>query len=396
MGAQSSRTATPSSACERHTLKTFLQGLRGESHEEAQTALCQWTSDGQSTTEIVDKVEDRPPSPVACTRPRFSVPPRQRSPLARVRRLSGWWQGAPTTIDDARPVVTDRQRPMDQRGVRWDCLRDRLHTYASNASWTTKDVVDLAIRSVTSTLQCAYYELLLPREGWTDTPDFMVSHVWSQPFQVLVHTVDRYAARFHREHSRWPYVLIDFACLNQHVLEFGCTTRTGKRLELMDLLDEMLLASGALLVCAHPWRQPKVFTRIWCIFEIARCLHWKLPLVISLASQDMDEVKRLPTNDERFVDILLAMDVGKAEASVATDRTTIMKHIRQHSGVDGVNRSVRMAVARHVWTMANEMCEPAPPPVVRRPTLHRARTTAGRFVYCTRTFTETYECSLCL
>lgn len=390
-------------------LKTFLMGLHGEETDHTATVWRRWESDGQLRTDMVNKSEDRPPSPVPSPQQRRPSPPppddptpdsrgpspRPDSPSARLRTLCRRWSvpallrapveatpdvdlssdGGWTSREESRSA---RHRPMEARGIRWDQLRDRLSTYAANAAWTTKDVVDRAIRPVTMTLACAYYELLLPQTGCIGKPDLMVSHVWSQPFQLFVDTVGRYAHAFMDTHGRWPYVLVDFVCLNQHRLEFGCTATAVKRRELMDLLDEMLLASGALLVCIHPWDRPLVFTRVWCIFEMARCLHWKLPVVMTLPDHDVRALRQRFGRHRQgccddLMNVLQTIDVRNATASVPTDRTAILKHIQRTTGLQSVNHCVRMAVARHVCTTSRTTATPTPSVIPPRTPLAPAR-----------------------
>ena len=56
-------------------LKTFLMGLHGEETDPTATVWRRWESDGQLRTDMVNKSEDRPPSPLPSPQRRPSPPP---------------------------------------------------------------------------------------------------------------------------------------------------------------------------------------------------------------------------------------------------------------------------------------------------------------------------------
>jgi hypothetical protein len=151
---------------------------------------------------------------------------------------------------------------------------------------------------------------------------------------------------FHQEHGRLPYIVMDICALNQHELFFNCTSDKEKRIELVTALDEMLEAGGELVLCLHPWRSPILLTRMWCIFEIFRCLALGIKVSAVVSPGDAADIADYVHTGGKLADAVVSLDGQVATASFPADKDIISRTIQKTVGFEEINSMVHNALLR--------------------------------------------------
>jgi hypothetical protein len=248
----------------------------------------------------------------------------------------------------AAPYETEEydKLPLKHRGVRFDFIKCLIKDHQVPEDWTTSQVVVGVIKKVTATDSNSYFSLLCKKMKDPENKDkgrivgcadFMASHAWSTKFHLLMKMLEQKAILFLQDHGRLPFVLIDICCLNQHELFFNCTTEKAKRIELTNALDEMLRAGGELVLCLHPWRSPLLLTRMWCIFEIFRCLALGIDVTAVVSPEDAESIHAFVKNGGELMSEVVHIDAECATASVPTDKENISRTIKKTVGFDEVS-----------------------------------------------------------
>jgi hypothetical protein len=245
--------------------------------------------------------------------------------------------------------------PLKLRGVRFDHIRCLIKDHQIPEDYTTGQVVENIIKKITKADETSYFSLLCTKmkspsgsqedkELLVGKADFMASHAWNTKFHLLISMLEQKAILFHQMHGRLPYVLMDICCLNQHELFFNCTSEREKRIELVNALDEMLKAGGEVVLCVHPWRSPLLLTRMWCIFEIYRCLALGIRVSAVVSPSDAEDLHAYVASGGELIDEVVGLNTAVATASVPADRDIISRTITKTVGFGEVNSIVHKAL----------------------------------------------------
>ncbi|KXZ48686.1 hypothetical protein GPECTOR_26g589 [Gonium pectorale] len=193
---------------------------------------------------------------------------------------------------------------------------------------------------------------------------FFLSHAWGMPFMQLV-TVTIYNDA-PPQHDGGPY-WIDIFCKNQHV-----------PIRESDLTDN-ILRSSAVVLAVHPWPKPLLTTRVWCLFEVLTAAQSKVDMRLKFCQAAAGQLqggfakKYTQWNYSKVYDdcikgglssvltgageLVEAIDVQQAEATVASDRDMIMRLIQQSVGAEEMNRLVREMLTTGLASAAQELVQ---------------------------------------
>jgi len=176
--------------------------------------------------------------------------------------------------------------------------------------------------------------------------EIMLSYAWGYTIGDIVDTLKEYCKKISKD-PKDVYVWICCFCVNQHrVIELK---KEGKDIPFEDfrkVFNDRVTRIGHIVTMMAPWDAPVYLTRIWCVFEIYTANKTGSKVTIAMPSSERKRfIDGLRSEDgQSQIDTLFSTlgqtDVKKAEASVESDRTSILRIIEDGVGYDGFNNTV--------------------------------------------------------
>jgi len=178
------------------------------------------------------------------------------------------------------------------------------------------------------------------------TAEIMLSYAWGYTIGDIVDTLKEYCKKISKD-PKDVYVWICCFCVNQHrVIELK---KEGKDIPFEDfrkVFNDRVTRIGHIVTMMAPWDAPVYLTRIWCVFEIYTANKTGSKVTIAMPSSERKRfIDGLRSEDgQSQIDTLFSTlgktDVKKAEASVESDRTSILRIIEDGVGYGGFNNTV--------------------------------------------------------
>jgi hypothetical protein len=211
------------------------------------------------------------------------------SPTVKVYSLSVKRRGGQSEV-----IQLGNYIPLEDRAISLDSLNHFVATHAGEIDevMTTHEVVQRFIVPETRRLSSSYAASCAvaaktaaaaadpptkdkdndgSKAAWVSSPigrvDFFTSHAWGYPFLDLVAAIRAHSARHIAETSPSKpqlYYWLDVFAVNQHNLHSQAE---------LPKLNDAIASAKAVVVILTPWERPLALTRIWCLFEVRKCVH---------------------------------------------------------------------------------------------------------------------------
>eukprot|EP01048_Picozoa_sp_COSAG05_P021099 COSAG05_NODE_3781_length_1841_cov_18.398967_1_plen_464_part_01 len=290
--------------------------------------------------------------------------------LKRVDQQSSGPVGALTRENSAR------MRAKKKLTEKLSLLKADLKKRRKRPFLSTRDVHKLIIKPETDRLRCRYVEL----PGWGDKAcggvpfigdaSSFVSHSWDSPWEELVAALCEHAEQQNGAYYYW----VDIFAVIQHWhtpeekvgqpghMPTACTPSCiGCVAAAEDMPDwermqasshsggfgRVLSACSHVLVLMEPWHTPRPPTRVWCLYEMYKCLELNggtAEVVLSRLQQQAMQVA-LSENFSKFESLIMGLDARDAEVTQPSDRVNIFGLIRSSEGSFGaLNAAIRAAL----------------------------------------------------
>jgi len=175
--------------------------------------------------------------------------------------------------------------------------------------------------------------------------NFMLSYTWGYSLGDIVDALVEYCQRCNLDMRR-TYVWICCFCMNQHRIQEAISRGDTVPFDtLAEQFSSRVRSIGHILSLMDSWRSPRYITRAWCIYELYVAMEANCKLdVIMTAREGRSFLRALITGDHGLEELWQALeqvDVRKAEASIATDRESILQLVEDGPGANALNQRVR-------------------------------------------------------
>lgn len=198
---------------------------------------------------------------------------------------------------------------------------------------------------------------------------FMLSYGWGYKIGDIADTLLDYCITNKLDPAE-TYVWMCCLCINQHrVAEQKANGGTGM-LNFEEEFPVKITKIGHMLAMMAPWQKPLYLSRIWCVFELytaARLPDCKLSIL--MPPQEKEGLKRtLFESEEEIVDeidegikplfeALSNTNVQEAQASIESDKVSILKTIEQNEGCVTINQKVNNLLRDWVFSVVSSFGE---------------------------------------
>ena len=172
---------------------------------------------------------------------------------------------------------------------------------------------------------------------------FFLSHTWSYPFCDLVAIIEAFEERLGADQTQ--YYWFDIFVMNQHS-EHDLSQRL-----LLENLRAAVSAPGRVLLALDSWREHTPFARVWCLLEIWTAMNVGAEVVMCMSEAEQSSfAANLARNQAEVHRTLDAVDAQQAKATVEADREVILGLIRDGTGFERFNSTIRDAL-RHSFEL---------------------------------------------
>ena len=111
---------------------------------------------------------------------------------------------------------------------------------------------------------------------------------------------------------------------------------------LFENLAAAVRSPGRLLLAIDSWREPTAITRAWCLMEIFTAITERADVVMGFSrAEEASFVREVAENQATVEATLQALDAQNAEATVEADREAIFRTIREGTGFEVFNATIR-------------------------------------------------------
>lgn len=223
--------------------------------------------------------------------------------------------------------------------------------------WPTWKVCKEYIKPLTAESKQSFTEDYRRKNNGTadvGPPKLFVSHAWGNCFRDLVEAVALQAHKLGYDKSTRVYVCM--LCNNQHEWD-GSTTVDFSILA--EQFKSNLVSTGVVIAIFEPWDKPTYLTRAWCIFELLQAIKLgdKCSYHVVIPPSQRDAFIEALCNDfDTIMQVISAVDVEKADATVPSDREGVLRDVRaSEGGVAHCNQVVCEGVRNQVRLIAEEV-----------------------------------------
>ena len=118
---------------------------------------------------------------------------------------------------------------------------------------------------------------------------------------------------------------------------------------LLETLDMCIATADTTLVAIDTWKDPAPLSRIWCLYQMWRTMHFGRRLVMGFSREAAVDFVKAVRSMEVDVDDLVekSADIRKAQATVEADLIMITKKVAVELGIDKFNEEVREKLLAH-------------------------------------------------
>lgn len=181
----------------------------------------------------------------------------------------------------------------------------------------------------------------------------MLSYTWGYQVGDIIDGLIQYCTSCGMDLA--TFVWICCLCVNQHRVKEAQTRGETVPFEVFkDTFSSRVSSIGHVVALMAPWSDPCYLKRVWCCFEMFTAIMLGAKVVVEMPSQEAQELADAlicnasqgdkAATSEVFKAIA-SVDVMKAQASVPTDRTNILRLIEESDpkpglGAERVNQTV--------------------------------------------------------
>ena len=251
--------------------------------------------------------------------------------------------------DDCPPHLTSRLRRFSKRGVRLSyILNDFVESCGGKEALegkTSTEVSSLFIKPTTEDKETSYCDMLFEQQECppneqqecppndapmkvVDRADVFISHAWEYQFLDVLN-----ALKHHFSDEPDIIIWFDLFSNNQHKapeLPYEWWTTVFKT---------AIADFGRTVMVVDSWKNPKPYTRAWCVFEVYCTVKADSTFEIAMTAEERDDfLKETLANPQDTIDTIKGgIDAEKSTTSVPTDKEHIFEVIRNEVGFSKIN-----------------------------------------------------------
>ncbi|OQR91894.1 hypothetical protein ACHHYP_04252 [Achlya hypogyna] len=210
---------------------------------------------------------------------------------------------------------------------------------------TTADVCFTHVKPITSATRLSLVDHLLTNKHtahFVAEANWYISHAWSYLFLETVDSLETFFAlqKLSDEAVVWFCVFNN----NQHfsnVRPFSFWSST---------FQTELAAIGNVVMVMHPWNDPVVLRRSWCVFEVYVAIKVGACFEMTLAPAQKDLFLNDIVNLDTFIKMLGTIKSEESEATIASDRDGIFDLIRAEVSFENLDQMVFQTISGWVYS----------------------------------------------
>jgi len=177
---------------------------------------------------------------------------------------------------------------------------------------------------------------------YVGTPTQFLSYTWSHPISVVLGVLEKFE---HDNPGKDHFFFIDMFCLDQHVMiAHSRMDQSDFQRKLVATLQNCIRIPNHVLVCLHPFHEPLVLSRSWCLFELFTAMGLEAKISMCFSKEDAESF--FDALDEQRFDaksMVMKIHASTCEATDPRDKEMILNEINK-VGVRNYNRVVRNLV----------------------------------------------------
>ncbi|OQR87665.1 hypothetical protein ACHHYP_08162 [Achlya hypogyna] len=234
-------------------------------------------------------------------------------------------------------------RPLGVKLAYFAHLIERLGGRDQLQNLTTADVCFQHVKPLTAATQLSLVDHLVTDETtaqYVAEANWYISHAWSYLFLETVDSLETFFAQRGLSHEAvvWLCVFNN----NQHfsnVRPFSFWSST---------FQTELAAIGNVLMVMHPWNDPVVLRRSWCVFEVYVAIKVGACFEMTLATAQKDLFLKDIVNLNTFMKMLGTIKSEESETTIASDRDGIFDLIRSEVSFEKLDQMVFQTISAWV------------------------------------------------
>ncbi|KDO18991.1 hypothetical protein SPRG_15782 [Saprolegnia parasitica CBS 223.65] len=249
------------------------------------------------------------------------------------------------------------------RGVRLSYLRHFINSHGGETSFAGKTTAQVCFEFVVPLTKPTELSLVDHVANDPTTASFVapanwyVSHAWMYLFLETVDSLERFFA----DRGLTDDAVIWFCVFNnnQHLassypFEYWSTT-----------FKNGLAAIGNVVMIMHPWNDPIVLRRSWCVFEVYVAVTMGARFEIALARDQEATFLNDIARHDAFGKMLATIKSEDSEATVPSDRDGIFALIRAETSFIAVDRLIFSTLTNWIKTALEASIASTPTPVAK-------------------------------
>jgi hypothetical protein len=256
------------------------------------------------------------------------------------------------TPADTIPSGSSSGKLSQERGITIGFLLDFTNHYDC-WEWTSGDVIRRIVKPATEVQRSRFVELPEMQRIVGPAHTF-VSYAQAGKWGNLVAAIlDGGADRNRRiwldifAVRQWPCSSpdLDFETTIEHCKSFLIVCQPVEDIQYLSHRD---LGSRKPDLLSNSAKKKIAFYRVWCLLEVCKAISMReMPIIIKCGELGFDKsdiIFKMNNDDETLVSLSYLIDIRHAEATVMSDKSSIMERIGKSYGIDGLNKMIRGAL----------------------------------------------------
>jgi hypothetical protein len=198
---------------------------------------------------------------------------------------------------------------------------------------------------------CAYADLIADGSDAQGRPlvskaTHFLSYTWSYHWKLVLSALSLVESQ-KEVGSDQSFYFIDQFCLNQHTMTSkGVLSKKEMQAEVKDMLTRSIAGPGRVLMLLHPWREPVVLSRAWCLFEVYTAILAGASVQMCFSKKDEKAFhEALKTRSFDVDKVCNWVDAMQATATEKEDKDMILEEISKNVGLAKYNTKLRRFLA---------------------------------------------------
>ncbi|OQR82346.1 TPR repeat containing protein [Achlya hypogyna] len=235
------------------------------------------------------------------------------------------------------------QRPTGVKLAYFAYLIEHLGGHDQLRGLTTADVCLQHIVPLTAATQLSLVDHLRTDKAtahFVAEANWYISHAWSYLFLETVDSLETYFTGRHLADE----VVVWFCVFNNNQ-HFGCVRPFSFW---SSTFQTQLAAIGNVVMIMHPWNDPVVLRRSWCVFEVYVAIKVGARFEMTLATAQKDLFLKDIVNMNTFIKMLATIKSEDSDATIAADRDGIFELIRTEVSFEKLDQMVFQTISTWV------------------------------------------------